>query len=86
MTCSLKDWSVHRGHALSLQTYMEGLDLIRGHLHSEDTMEFVELVLSRMPEVPKELLWISRELSSRGYEHAGRIANRLEAMRGGELP
>jgi putative sugar O-methyltransferase len=75
---TLADWSLNRGRLLTRQTYVEGLDLLRQNFNEKDAATFLETVLSRSREVPKELLWIAKKIHSTDH------TTKLAAMVGGE--
>jgi hypothetical protein len=67
-TRDLSEWSIYRGHILSKETYVEGLDLLRQCFTIENAKTFVNVVMEKMPYHPKELLyiveWLDRQQES----------------------
>ena len=76
-------WAYFHGKSLTKQTYIEGIDLLRQNLNTEDALKFVNLVLTDLPYIPKEVLWIINYLEKNGCNEIIPIKHKLDALKGG---
>jgi putative sugar O-methyltransferase len=79
---SFRDWSVHKGMALTTSTYAEGLDLLRQDISVAAALDLLTRAVE-MPVIPKETLWIAQWLEGQGCSEAAPIRERLAKLMGG---